>query len=314
MRERCRSSVICELLGLPPADRPKFIAWANTVARLAGVTDFLRMLGGLWPMKRYLEERLRLARAHGGEGLIAELVRVEAEGGRISVERDGVDGLSAAGRGLGDHDASDQRIGLRAAQESRPARLARGRLEPRQSGGRGVSALRVSGAVLEAALRATRHRARRRALEEGRQDHGHGGGSQHGPGGDRAARNDSIFSGDPTGTSPSGPESISALAISWRASKAYVPCRRCSHAGRDCGSRSSPRRSAGANGRASGRSKSCRSWQVHNRYLASGDESQPSIRISGCLSRRQTAPACDVLHIHVLRAMIPRSEAERLRT
>ena len=35
-------------------------------------------------MKRYLEGRLRLARAHGGEGLIAELVRVEAEGGRIS--------------------------------------------------------------------------------------------------------------------------------------------------------------------------------------------------------------------------------------
>src|SRR6478735_8145887 len=77
-------SVICELLGLPPADRPRFIAWANTVARLAGVTDFVRMIGGLWPMKRYLEERLRLARAQGGEGLIAELVRVEMEGGRIS--------------------------------------------------------------------------------------------------------------------------------------------------------------------------------------------------------------------------------------
>ena len=77
-------SVICELLGLPLADRPRFIAWANTVARLAGVTDFVRMIGGLWPMKRYLEERLRLARTEGGEGLIAELVRVEMEGGRIS--------------------------------------------------------------------------------------------------------------------------------------------------------------------------------------------------------------------------------------
>ena len=77
-------SVICELLGLPLADRPRFIAWANTVARLAGVTDFVRMIGGLWPMKRYLEERLRLARAQGGEGLIAELVRVEMDGGRIS--------------------------------------------------------------------------------------------------------------------------------------------------------------------------------------------------------------------------------------
>jgi cytochrome P450 PksS len=37
-------------------------------------------------MKRYLEERLRLAREHGGEGLIADLVRVEMEGGRISAD------------------------------------------------------------------------------------------------------------------------------------------------------------------------------------------------------------------------------------
>jgi cytochrome P450 PksS len=37
-------------------------------------------------MKRYLEERLRLAREHGGEGLIAELVRVEMEGRRIGAD------------------------------------------------------------------------------------------------------------------------------------------------------------------------------------------------------------------------------------
>ena len=37
-------------------------------------------------LKRYLEGRLRHARAHSGEGLIAELVRVEAEGGRISAD------------------------------------------------------------------------------------------------------------------------------------------------------------------------------------------------------------------------------------
>jgi cytochrome P450 PksS len=51
---------------------------------LRGVIDVLRMIRGLSWMKRYLEERLRLAREHGGEGLIAELVRVEMEGGRIS--------------------------------------------------------------------------------------------------------------------------------------------------------------------------------------------------------------------------------------
>jgi cytochrome P450 len=77
-------SVICELLGLPLSDRPKFIAWANRVARLTSGVGMLRMIQGLWQMKRYLAERLRLAREHGGEGLIAELVRVETEGGRIS--------------------------------------------------------------------------------------------------------------------------------------------------------------------------------------------------------------------------------------
>lgn len=77
-------SVICELLGLPPEDRPKFIAWANTTAHLTNAFGFLRMIRGLMRMRRYLEERLRLARLHGGEGLIAELVRVEQEGGRIS--------------------------------------------------------------------------------------------------------------------------------------------------------------------------------------------------------------------------------------
>jgi cytochrome P450 PksS len=77
-------SVICELLGLPAADRPKFIAWANTAGRLTNTLGVLRMILGLWRMKRYLEERLALVRQHGGEGLIAELVQVEKEGGRIS--------------------------------------------------------------------------------------------------------------------------------------------------------------------------------------------------------------------------------------
>ncbi|HEY9453024.1 MAG TPA: cytochrome P450 [Bradyrhizobium sp.] len=77
-------AVICELLGLPPADRPKFIAWANSLANLTNAFGLLRLVGGLIRMRRYLQERLRLAREEGGEGLIAELVRVEKEGGRIT--------------------------------------------------------------------------------------------------------------------------------------------------------------------------------------------------------------------------------------
>ena len=77
-------SVICELLGLPPADRPKFIAWANSLTHLTNAFSFLRLIGGLFKMRRYLQERLQVAREQGGEGLIAELVRVEKEGGRIT--------------------------------------------------------------------------------------------------------------------------------------------------------------------------------------------------------------------------------------
>ena len=77
-------SVICELLGLPQADRPKFIAWTNSFTRLTGMFGFLGLIPAMMAMKRYLEGRLNAARVEGGEGLIAELVRVEKEGSRIS--------------------------------------------------------------------------------------------------------------------------------------------------------------------------------------------------------------------------------------
>jgi cytochrome P450 PksS len=77
-------SVICELLGLPEADRPMFIAWSRRLTGLTGMLGFLRLIPAMTAMTRYLEGRLEAARAHGGDGLIAELVRVEKEGGRIS--------------------------------------------------------------------------------------------------------------------------------------------------------------------------------------------------------------------------------------
>jgi cytochrome P450 PksS len=77
-------AVICELLGLPGADRPKFMAWTNSFTRLTNLVGFLGLIPALAAMKRYLEARLEVARETGGEGLIAELVRVEKEGGRIS--------------------------------------------------------------------------------------------------------------------------------------------------------------------------------------------------------------------------------------
>ncbi len=77
-------SVICELLGLPRADRPKFMAWTGSITRLTGLVGFLGLIPAMAAMRRYLDERLKAAREQGSEGLIAELVRVAKEGGRIT--------------------------------------------------------------------------------------------------------------------------------------------------------------------------------------------------------------------------------------
>jgi cytochrome P450 len=79
-------SVICELLGLPLADRPKFMAWANRATSASSALVFLRMVPTLVAIKRYLQRRLEHARTVGGQGLIAELVQVEKEGAPISSE------------------------------------------------------------------------------------------------------------------------------------------------------------------------------------------------------------------------------------
>jgi cytochrome P450 PksS len=77
-------AVICELLGLPSADRPKFIAWASGFTRFTSALGFLAAMPNAYAMKRYMAQRLEATRRSGGEGLIAELVRVEREGGRIN--------------------------------------------------------------------------------------------------------------------------------------------------------------------------------------------------------------------------------------
>jgi cytochrome P450 len=77
-------SVICELLGLPLADRPKFIAWAGRATGVSSTLGFFRLVPTITAMKRYVERQLERSRNVGGKGLIAELLRVEKEGVRFS--------------------------------------------------------------------------------------------------------------------------------------------------------------------------------------------------------------------------------------
>jgi len=77
-------SVISELLGLPLADRPKFIAWASGFTRFTGALGFFGAIPKLLALKRYIARHVETVRRQGGEGLIAEIVRLEKDGGQIS--------------------------------------------------------------------------------------------------------------------------------------------------------------------------------------------------------------------------------------
>jgi hypothetical protein len=259
-------SVICELLGLPLADRPKFIAWANRVARLTGPVSFLRMIVGLPAMKRYLEGRLQAARDHGGEGLIAELVRIEKEGGRINAREmvAMVFLLLGAGSETTTHLISGSVYELLKTPAlrhcSRPtgagpvwrSRNSCGSSRPCSFPSR-ASYERTSSSAASGSRRAreswpwslqptwTRMRT--------------------------SGRSGSICRGGRTGISHLGPGSISAWVISLRASKARARFKLCSGVGRRSRWPWTRRRSAGGAGPACGRSKSSRSWQVRNDRL-----------------------------------------------
>ena len=96
-------SVICELLGLPLADRPKFMAWANRATSASSALVFLRMVPTLVAIKRYLQHRLEHARAVGGQGLLGA---DPSRKGRCADKqrRDGRNGVSAPVRRSRDHD------------------------------------------------------------------------------------------------------------------------------------------------------------------------------------------------------------------
>jgi cytochrome P450 PksS len=78
-------SVICELLGLPTSDRERFMGWAGNLTDVRSTLGlFWRMTYGVSSIRRYLIQHLESARASGGNGLIAELVKVEKEGQTLS--------------------------------------------------------------------------------------------------------------------------------------------------------------------------------------------------------------------------------------
>lgn len=77
-------SVICEMLGLPAGDREKFSQWAEGLTKVTGLVSVVRALPGLKAMTAYLQVRIEHVRTNGGEGMIGDLVRAEADGAKLT--------------------------------------------------------------------------------------------------------------------------------------------------------------------------------------------------------------------------------------
>ncbi len=72
-------AVICELLGLPKEDWPKFMNWAAGITTVTGVVSFLFGINKLKPLTRYIEDRIKLAKVESSSGLLQDLVDLNKE-------------------------------------------------------------------------------------------------------------------------------------------------------------------------------------------------------------------------------------------
>jgi cytochrome P450 len=78
-------AVICEILGLPPEDRPKFTRWAS---RLFNATSLPGIVWGLFtgvrPLLRYVREEFRRQSTHPRGGLMDALIKAEEAGDKLT--------------------------------------------------------------------------------------------------------------------------------------------------------------------------------------------------------------------------------------
>lgn len=78
-------AVICEMLGLPPEDRPKFTRWASHFASTSSMAGILwGLFTGLRSLVVYCREEFRRQSRHPRGGLIAALIDAEEHGHRLS--------------------------------------------------------------------------------------------------------------------------------------------------------------------------------------------------------------------------------------
>lgn len=77
-------AVICELLGLPAEDRPKFTRWASRFTTSSSLLGIVLGLSGLRNTMRYLRDEIARQAQQPRDGLLAALIHAEEAGDRLS--------------------------------------------------------------------------------------------------------------------------------------------------------------------------------------------------------------------------------------
>jgi cytochrome P450 len=77
-------AVICELLGLPDEDRPKFTRWVRALFRSVSLFGMLLALPSLFRLLKYLRRHFEHCRQQPRPGLMTALVQAEQDGDRLS--------------------------------------------------------------------------------------------------------------------------------------------------------------------------------------------------------------------------------------
>ena len=81
---RLPMAVICDLLGLAEADQESFGIWTRKMVDIKGPLDVFGFIGGLDALIGYLQAQIEDCRRKPRAGLIADLVREEQDGDRLS--------------------------------------------------------------------------------------------------------------------------------------------------------------------------------------------------------------------------------------